>query len=89
MALGAGASTIYGVGTGLFSPFLAGTLAESKDALDQSMRPSLPSLSSSTRRRRRHTPASCQSRNRRQQVTPLHPNSSLGSIRQGTPLLKT
>ncbi len=88
VALGAGVAAIYRVGAGLPAPFLAGTLAESTDALDQSMQPSFPSLSSSTCRRRRHTPASCQSRNLRQQVTPLHPNS-FGSIRQGIPLLKT
>jgi hypothetical protein len=46
VALGAGAAAIYRVGAGLLSPFFAGTLAEYNDARDQSMRPSLPSLSS-------------------------------------------
>jgi hypothetical protein len=88
VALGAGATSVYGVGTGLLAPFFAGKLAESNDARDQSMRPSLPSLSRRTRRSACHTPAFCQSRSRRQQVTPLQPNS-LGSMRQGTPHLKT
>lgn len=87
VALGAGATAVYRVGTGFLAPFFAGTLAESNDALDQSMRPSLPSLSGRVRRSACHTPARCQSRSLRQQVTPLHPNS-LGSIRQGLPLLK-
>ena len=88
VAFRAGSAAIYRVGTGLLPPFLAGVLAEYTDALDQSMRPACPSRSSSACRRRRHTPASCQSRSRRQQVTPLQPNSP-GSIRQGMPLLKT
>jgi hypothetical protein len=72
----------------VFSPLFGRVLAESTDALDQSMRPACPNRSSSARRRRCHTPASCQSRSRRQQVTPLQPNSS-GSIRQEMSLLKT
>ncbi len=39
--------------------------------------------------RRRQTPAFCQSRSRRQQVTPLPKPISLGNIRQGMPLLRT
>jgi hypothetical protein len=88
MALGARPTSVYRVRTGFLAPFFAGTQAESNDALDQSMRPSLPSLSSRVSRSACHTSARCQSRSRRQQVTPLHPNS-LGSIRQGMPLLKT
>ena len=88
VTLGPGPAAVYRVGTGFLALFLAGTLAESTDALDQSTSPPRPSLSSNARRRRRHTPAFCQSRNRRQQVTPLHPNP-LGSIRHGMPLLST
>ena len=88
MALGARPTSVYRVRTGFLAPFFAGTQAESNDALDQSMRPSLPSLSSRVSRSACHPPARCQSRSRRQQVTPLHPNS-LGDMRQGTPLLKT
>jgi hypothetical protein len=73
----------------LFAPLLAGTLAESKDALSQSMRSAFPRRSSSTRCSSSHTPASCQSRRRRQQVLPLPQPSSLGSISQGMPLLRT
>ena len=76
VALGTRPAAVYRVGAGLLSPFFAGTLAESNGAWDQSMRPISPSLSSNARRRRR------------QQVTPLQP-ISLGTIRQGIPLLKT
>ena len=34
VALGAGATSVYGVGTGLFAPFFAETPAESNDARD-------------------------------------------------------
>jgi len=53
------------------SPPGAGTLAESSDARDQSIWSACPSRSSSTWCTLRHTPASCQSRRRRQQVIPL------------------
>lgn len=74
---------------GRFAPLLAGTLAESSDARDQS------SLSASARRwsrvwcKRSHTPTCCQSRSRRQQVIPLPQPSSCGSISQAIPLLST
>jgi hypothetical protein len=77
------------IGADRFAPLLAGTLAGSKHALDQSTLPSLPSQSRSARCRRRQTPAFCQSRSRRQHVTPLPKPSSLGGIRQGMPLLGT
>ena len=73
----------------LLAPLLAGMLAESKDALSQSMRSAFPRRSSSTRCSSSHTPASCQSRRRRQQVLPLPQPISLGSISQGMPLLRT
>ena len=88
MALGAGTPAVYGIRAGLLSPFFAGVLAESADALDQSTRPSLPSLYSRRRRSPCHTPAFCQSLRRLPQVTPLHP-SSFGSMLQGMPLLST
>ena len=40
VALGAGTSAVYGIRAGLLSPFFAGMLAESTDALEQSMRQS-------------------------------------------------
>ena len=80
---------VYGVGAGLLAPFLAVTLAESRQALDQSIKPTLPSLSRRARCSLRQTPACCQSRRRLQHVTPLPKPSSLGSIRQGMPLRST
>lgn len=55
---------------GLLTPLLADTLAESKEALSQSIRSASPRQSKSTRCSFSHTPASCQSRKRRQQVDP-------------------
>jgi hypothetical protein len=46
--LGAGTTPVYGVRAGLLAPFLAATLAESRQARDQSIRPALPSSSSRT-----------------------------------------
>jgi hypothetical protein len=66
---------------------LARTLSESRLARDQSSWPSRPSWSNSTRCRRRQTPARCQSRRRRQQVTGLpQPSWRAGSSRQGMPV---
>jgi hypothetical protein len=44
--LGAGTTPVYGVRAGLLAPFLAATLAESRQVRDQSIRPALPSSSS-------------------------------------------
>ena len=71
MALRARFSFIRRIRPGSFSPFLARTVAESTEARDQSILPASPNLSSSTWCNFSHTPASCQSRNLRQQVTPL------------------
>jgi len=54
----------------LFTP-LARTVSLSRLTLDQSILPASPRRSSNARCRERHTPASCQSRSLRQQVTPL------------------
>ena len=89
VVLGPGPAAVYGAGTGLLAPLLAGTLAESREALDQSMRPARPSRSLRTRSRRRQTPAFCQSLSLRQQVTPLPQPSSRGSIPQGMPVFST
>lgn len=72
----------------LFTP-LAATVSLSRLALDQSILSASPRRSSSARWRERHTPASCQSRSLRQQVTPLPQPISWGSISQGKPLLST
>jgi hypothetical protein len=72
-----------------FGPLLAGTLAESKEALSQSISSPSPRRSSSTRCNFSHTPASCQSRKRRQQVEHDPQPIFLGSISHGMPLVKT
>jgi hypothetical protein len=71
-------------------PRRARTLTLSMAARDQSTWPSSPSQSSSRWCSCSHTPACCQSRSRRQQVTPLpQPSSLAGSSRQGTPARRT
>ncbi len=77
------------VRSGLIAPLFAGTLALSRLARDQSIRPASPSWSSRVWWRRSQTPASCQSRRRRQQVTPEPQPISWGSISHGMPLLST
>jgi len=77
-----------GFGIPFFTP-LARTVSESKLALDQSILSASPKRLSSARCSLRHTPACCQSRNLRQQVTPLPQPISWGSISQGRPLRST
>src|SRR5205085_12296053 len=74
---------------GCLAPFLAGTLAESTEARVQSILPASPSLSSNSWCNLSQTPASCQSRRRRQQVMPLPQPISGGNISQGRPVLST
>lgn len=85
VALGAGTAAIDRVRSGGFAPLFAATLALSRQARLQSIRSAWCSRRSSTRCRRSHTPAACQSRNRRQQVTPAPQPISCGSISQGMP----
>ena len=73
MALRARFAAIRWVRPGLAAPFFAGRLALSSAARLQSMRSALPRRSSKARWRAFHTPASCQSRRRRQQVMPDPP----------------
>jgi hypothetical protein len=95
MALRARFCLICGVrpnSLGLRVPFftpLARTVSESKLALDQSILSASPRRLSSALWSLRHTPAFCQSRSLRQQVTPLPQPISWGSISQGRPLLST
>src|SRR3712207_502997 len=89
MTLRALFALIRRVRAGLLAPPGAGTRAESKDALSQSISSALPSRSNKIRCRRSHTPASCHSLRRRQQVIPEPQPISWGSISQGTPLLRT
>jgi hypothetical protein len=89
MALRRRFSLICRVRPATLPPFLAGVLAESTAARDQSILPSSPNLSSSTWCSLSHTPARCQSRSLRQQVTPLpHPISG-GRYSHGRPVLST
>ena len=84
MALRARFAAIRRVRAGRASPFLAATAALSSEARLQSNSSASASRSRRVRCRRSHTPAACQSRNRRQHVMPEHPNST-GSIVQGMP----
>jgi hypothetical protein len=89
VAFGARLAAIGRIRPDLLTPFLAGTVAESTHARDQSMAPHRPSRSSRFLKRRTNTPAFCQSRKRRQHVTPLPYPSCLGRLRHGIPALRT
>ncbi len=89
MALRRRFALICGVRPCTLPPFLAATVALSTEARDQSILPASPSLSSSTWCRRSHTPASCQSLRRRQQVEPLPQPISGGRYDHGKPVLST
>jgi hypothetical protein len=89
MALRARFAFIRRIRSGSAAPLFAGTVDESMEALDQSIMPASPSLLSKAWWIECHTPASCQSRRRRQQVMPLPQPISWGSISQGMPVLST
>lgn len=89
MALRARFSSIRRRRPGSLAPFLAGTLDESTEARVQSIFPASPNLSKSNWCNFSHTPVSCQSRRRRQQVIPLPQPISGGNISQGKPVLST
>lgn len=80
---------VGGIPTDLRAPLLAGTLALSRLARLQSMRSASPNRSSKAWCSASQTPASCQSRRRRQHVTPLPQPISCGSSSQGIPDLST
>jgi hypothetical protein len=82
-------AAIRRIRAGNWAPLFAGTSRLSRHARDQSIWSASPRRSSRTRCRRSQTPAWCQSRNRRQQVTPLPQPISWGSISQGMPLCRT
>ena len=73
----------------LLTPLFARTLTLSTLARDQSIAASSPSKLSSLVCNRSQTPASCQSRSRRQHVVPLPQPSSFGRSRQGQPVRST
>ena len=89
MALAARFAAIRRIRPGLLAPLLAGAKALSTLARRQSILSASPKRSKTDWCKRAHTPACCQSRKRRQQVTPLPQPSSWGNISQGMPLLST
>ena len=89
MVLAARLAAIRRIWAGDFAPLFAGTLRLSRLARDQSSWSALPSRSKSVRCKRSHTPACCQSRSRRQQLTPLPQPISWGNSSQGIPLRST
>jgi len=92
MALRAWFALIRRVRSCSLAPFftpLAGTVAESTEALDQPISPASLSFSSSSLCSFFHTPACCQSLRRRQQVMPLPQPISCGNISHCKPDLST
>lgn len=89
MVLGAEFAAVSRTWTGLPPPFSAGTAAASMLARDQSTRPASPRRSSNTWCNLAHTPAACQSRNRRQQLMPQPQPISVGRYSHGIPVRST
>ena len=92
MALRARFAAIRWIRTDLFgrtAPPLAGVMALSTLARDQSIWSASPSRSSRARCKPCQTPAACQSRSRRQQVMPQPQPSSAGRYSHGMPVLST
>ncbi len=89
MVLGARPAAIDWRGACLFAPPFARTCELSTTALDQSNAPASCSSSKSTRCRRSQTPASFQSRKRRQHVIPDPQPISCGRSSHGMPVLRT
>jgi hypothetical protein len=89
MALRARFAAVRWVGPDEIAPLLAGMLALSNETRLQSIRSASPRRSSNVRCNASQTPASCQSRTRRQQVMPEPQPSSCGNISHGMPDLST
>jgi hypothetical protein len=89
VALRARFSLICRILAGFWAPLLAGMEAESSEARSHSICSASPRRSRRTRCSFAHTPASCHSFRRRQQVIPEPQPISWGSISQGMPLLST
>jgi hypothetical protein len=89
MALRAWFALIRRIRSDCLTPFLARIVAESSDALDQSISPCACNLSSNTWCSFSHTPACCQSRSLRQHVMPEPQPISWGSISHCKPVLST
>ena len=82
-------SAIRGIGAGFCPPKTARTEAESTTAREKSIWSACRNLFNKRRWILSHTPASCQSRSRRQQVMPLPHPISLGKSSQPMPVLRT
>jgi len=80
--------SIRGIRAGFCPPKTARTLQLSSADVDQSITSASPSSSSSTRQTFFQTPASCQSRNRRQHVIPEPHPISCGRYSHGVPVLR-
>ena len=89
VALRALLSLVCRIRSGFWAPLLAGMEAESSEARSQSIWSASPRRSRRTRCSLSHTPASCHSFRRRQQVIPEPQPISFGSISQGIPLFST
>ncbi len=89
MALAAQLVPVGWIRSRLQPPKTARIELPSTTARDQSISPQRASQSSKEKWISCQTPASCQSRNRRQQVMPEPQPSSCGSISQGIPLRRT
>lgn len=89
VVLGAGSRTISGVRASFWPAPTARTDDESTAAREKSIWPAACSLASNSSWRRFHTPASCQSRSRRQQVAPEPKPSWVGRWFHRMPVLST
>jgi len=89
VALRALLSFICRIRSGFWAPLLAGMEAESSEARSHSIWSASPRRSRRTRLSLSHTPASCHSLRRRQQLMPDPQPISFGSISQGIPLFST
>ena len=89
VVLRAGPGTVDRARAGFGPPFIARMCEPSITALDQSSAPAAFSSASSDSCSRCHTPASCQSRSRRQQVIPEPKPSSCGKNSHGIPVYRT
>jgi hypothetical protein len=89
MVLGAGAGTVDRRGADMIPPLRARTCEPSTAQSSRSSRSVRRSSASRAACRRGQTPASVQSRSRRQAVTPEHPTVSAGTSRHATPVRST
>ena len=89
MVLGARSPTIYGVRPSFWPAPIARTEDESRITREKSIWSAARNSASSSSCNRSHTPASCQSRKRRQQVTPEPQPISAGRSRQRSPVRNT